>query len=148
MPEFVLGMNAKAFQGAEDAALAALTEIDTAKDVTVSVAADEADVTTRGNAGLRQKAATLREITAEFQLQWKPGDAVCEAIRSAALPAGALLSMAFLTGARSVEHSEGPYGNWSITGFSRGEPLEEGVTIDITAKLTDSYAWIEDGVEA
>ena len=45
---YVLGMDAKLYEGAADAALAALTEVDNVKDVTVSLETGEADVTTRG----------------------------------------------------------------------------------------------------
>jgi len=36
----------------------------------------EADITTRGNSGWRATAPTLRECTVEFQMVWRPGDAV------------------------------------------------------------------------
>ena len=49
--EFLLGMNAKIYQGPTGTALASLTEMDNVKDVTLNLEAGEADVTTRANQG-------------------------------------------------------------------------------------------------
>jgi len=150
---FLLGMNAKIYQGAEGAALADLVEMSNVKDVTVTMEAGEADVTTRANSGWRATAPTLRECTAEFQMLWKPGDDVFDAVKTAFLTAG-LVRLAVLTGAKSadgiapVTGSEGPQGDFSITGFTRNEPLEEGVTVSVTAKLAVFDQWIANGLEA
>ncbi|OQB78870.1 MAG: hypothetical protein BWX88_05031 [Planctomycetes bacterium ADurb.Bin126] len=72
---FLLGMNAKIYRGAEGAILADLTEMGNVKDVTVTMEAGEADVTTRANSGWRATAPTLRECTVEFEMLWKPSDA-------------------------------------------------------------------------
>lgn len=146
MPEFRLGMNAKVFMGAEDAALAILDELSNVKDVTLDVTTGEADVTTRANSGWSATAPTLKAATATFQMQWKPTDALYDTIRTAFLTEG-LLSMAFLTGALSTADSDGPYGNWGITGWSRSEPLEGAIVVDVTAKLAAFDAWIKDGAE-
>ena len=69
MPQtFLLGMNAKTYQGPAGADLASLTEMDNVRDVTLNLEAGEADVTTRGNQGWRATAPTLRECTAEFEM--------------------------------------------------------------------------------
>jgi hypothetical protein len=147
MAEFILGMNAKIYQGAAGAALATLTEMGNIKDVTLNLEAGEADVTTRANQGWRGTAPTLRECTAEFEMQWKPGDTCFEAIKNAFLSAGTV-RLAVLTGPLSTSDSEGPFGDFSITNFSRSEPLEESVSVSVTAKLAVFAEWIEDGVEA
>ena len=130
MPQqtFLLGMNAKVYQGTAGADLEALTEMGNVKDVTVTMEAGEADITTRANQGWRATAPTLRECTAEFEMLWKPGDAAFEAIKTAFLTASPL-RLAVLTGAKSadgatpVSGTEGPLGDFSITNFSRSEPL-------------------------
>jgi hypothetical protein len=140
--EFLLGMNAKIYQGAAGSALAALTEMGNVRDVTLTLEAGEADVTTRGNSGWRATAPTLRECTVEFEMLWKPGDPGFEAIKTAFLTAGTV-ALAVLTGARDATGSEGPRGDFSITSFSRSEPLEEGVTVSVTAKLAAFAEWVE-----
>jgi|GEM_PF-202648 len=139
---FLIGMNAKAFYGAESAALSALTELTNVKDVSLSLESGEADVTTRANSGWRATASTLRECNAEFEMLWKPGDAGFQALKDAFL-GGTNVRMAFLTGAMAGEDSEGPVGDFSITKFSRNEPLEEGVTVPVTAKLAVWDKWLE-----
>lgn len=151
--EFVLGMNAKIYQGTAGSALSALTEMGNVKDVTLNLEAGEADVTTRANQGWRATAPTLRECTAEFEMLWKPGDAGFDAIKTAYLTAGSI-RLAVLTGEKSpdgiatVAGSEGPLADFSITNFGRSEPLEEGVMVSVTAKLAVFDEWIEDGLEA
>ncbi|MCC7350215.1 MAG: hypothetical protein IT446_06565 [Phycisphaerales bacterium] len=142
MADFLLGMNAKIYQGAADAALSTLTEMSNVRDVTLTMEAGEADVTTRANSGWRATAPTLRECTAEFEMLWKPGDAGFDAIKTAFLSAGTL-RLAILTGEKATTGSEGPLGNFSITNFSRSEPLEEGVTVSVTAKLAKFDSWVE-----
>jgi TP901-1 family phage major tail protein len=142
MADFLLGMNAKIYQGAAGAALATLIEMSNVKDVTLSMEAGEADITTRANSGWRATAPTLRECTAEFEMLWKPGDAGFDAVKSAFLSAGTL-RLAILTGNKSTPGSEGPLGDFSITNFSRSEPLEEGVTVSVTAKLAVFDSWVE-----
>ena len=136
---YLLGMNCKLYYGT--AGSAASTEMSNVKDVTVTLEAGEADVTTRGNQGWRATAATLRECTIEFEMLWLPGDDGFEAIRDAYLN-GTKVSLAALTGAKSDPGSEGPQGDFTITSFSRKEPLEEGVTVSVTAKLATLTSWV------
>jgi len=154
MPQtFLLGMNAKVYQGAAGGALGDLTEMDNVKDVAVTLEAGEANVTTRANGGWQATAATLKTCSAEFEMLWKPADTGFEAIKTAFL-GSSTLRLTLLTGAKSadgiepVSGSEGPQGDFSITNFSRNEPLEEGVTVSVTAKMAVFDQWIVDGKEA
>jgi hypothetical protein len=147
MADFLLGMNAKIYQGAAAADPSTLdpstlTEMGNVKDVTLSLEAGTADITTRANNGWRATAPTLRECTSEFEMIWKPGDVGCEAIKAAFLSAGTV-ALAVLTGAHNESGAEGPVGNWSITNFSRSEALEEAVTVSVTAKLAAFGQWYE-----
>lgn len=140
--DFLLGMNAKIYQGTAEADLDDLTEMTNVRDVTLSLEAGEADVTTRANAGWRSTAPTLRECTVEFEMLWKTGDTGFEAIKTAFL-ANSLVRLAVLTGAKDAAGSEGPLGDFSILNFSRSEPLEEGVTVSVTAKLAVFDEWVK-----
>ena len=147
MADFLLGMNAKIYQGAavSDAATivpSSLAEMGNVKDVTLSLEAGSADVTTRANSGWRATAPTLRECSCEFEMVWKPGDAGFEAIKTAFLTAGTV-ALAILTGAHNEDGAEGPVGNWSITNFSRNEALEEAVTVSVTANMAAFGQWYE-----
>ena len=62
MATYVLGMNAGLYQGeAGSTTPSSMSEVDNVRDVTLSMEAGEADITTRGNSGWRATAPTLRE---------------------------------------------------------------------------------------
>jgi len=142
MPTFILGKDAKIYQGEAAADLATLTEMGNVKDVTLTLEAGEADVTTRANSGWRATAPTLRECTAEFEMVWKPGDAGFDAIKAAFL-GGTTLELAILDQARETAGAQGPKGSFAITGFSRSEALEEAIMVSVTAKLAEFDEWVQ-----
>jgi len=138
---FILGMNAKIYQGAAGSALAALAEMGNVRDVTLTLEAGEADITTRANSGWRATAPTLRECTAEFEMVWKPGDAGFDAVKNAFLTS-ATLELAILDQDKATTGAQGPKGSFSITSFSRNEALEEAITVSVTAKLAEFDEWV------
>lgn len=134
----VLGMNCKAYYG--DAGSTADTEITNIRDVTINLETGEADVTTRGNSGWRATAATLKDGSVEFEMVWDTSDAAFTAIQTA-WSASTAIALAFLDG----ESGSGLDADFVITNFSRAEPLEEAVTVSVTAKPTYSTrapAWV------
>ena len=141
MPTFILGKDAKIYQGVAGAVLGALTEMSNVRDVTLNLEAGEADVTTRANGGWRATAPTLRECTAEFEMVWKPGDAGFDAVKTAFLTGGSI-ELAILDQARETVGAQGPKGSFSITSFSRNEALEEAITVSVTAKLSVFDQWV------
>lgn len=149
---YVLGMDAQilyteAVSDASSLEPASMTELSNVKDVTVNHETGEADVTTRANSGWRATAATLRECSVEFQMVWKKNDAGFSAIKNAWLN-GTEIGLAVLTGDPDSAGSEGPYGNFSITNFSRNEALEEAIVVDVTAKLSAWGGWYSGGTDS
>ena len=143
MATYVLGMNAGLYQGpAGTTTPSTMSEVDNVRDVTLTLEAGEADVTTRGNSGWRATAPTLRECTCEFEMVWKPGDAGFDAIKAAFL-GGETLELAVLDQPRETTGAQGPKGSFSITSFSRNEALEEAITVSVTAKLAVFDQWVE-----
>jgi len=143
MATYVLGMNAGLYQGeAGSTTPSSMSEVDNVRDVTLSMEAGEADITTRGNSGWRATAPTLRECTVEFQMVWKPGDAVFDAIKTAFLTSGTV-ALAVLDQKVGISGAQGPLGDFSITNFSRNEALEEAIVADVTAKLAVFVEWHE-----
>ncbi|HOA75209.1 MAG TPA: phage tail tube protein [Phycisphaerae bacterium] len=136
-----LGMEARLYYGTAGAT--ATTELINVKDVTLNLETGEADVTTRGNQGWRATVATLKNGTVEFEMIWDTGDAGFAAIKDAYFNNTAI-ALAILDGA----NGEGLDADFSITNFSRNEPLEEAITVSVTAKPTYSTrapAWKEAG---
>jgi TP901-1 family phage major tail protein len=144
MATFILGMNAKIYQGTAGGELSALTEMSNVKDVTLNLEAGEADITTRANGGWRATAPTLRECTCEFEMVWQPGDDGFDAIKAAFL-GGTTVELAVLDQDRETAGAQGPKGSFSITSFSRNEALEEAITVSVTAKLAVFDEWVEVG---
>jgi len=138
---YVLGMNAKIYQGASDGEISTLTEMSNVRDVTLTMESGEADITTRGNSGWRATAPTLKECTAEWEMIWKPGDSGFDSIKTAFLTNGTI-ELAILDGDKAVATSQGPKGAFAITNFSRKEALEEAITVSVTAKLAQFDAWL------
>ena len=115
-------------------------ELTNTKDVTLSLEAGEADVTTRANDGWRAIVATLKEASVEFEMVWDTGDAGFDAIKDAYL-GNDVIGFQILDG----DSGEGLQADFMITSFSRSEALEEAIMVSVTAKVTYSVtppSWI------
>ncbi len=149
MPDFILGMDAKAYYGVEDTAIGAMTLLTNVRDVTLSLSASEADVTTRANAGWRGTASALRDADVSFEMVWKTTDAGFDAIRDAFIAtdvANRVLAMAFMDKLVATSGSQGVHANFSVTGFERAEALEDALIMSVTVKLVSlisASAWVE-----
>ncbi len=133
-----LGLEAKLYRNTGTYAAPVWTEIDTVKDVTLNLEAGEADVTTRANGGWRATVATLKDGSIEFEMVWDTGDAGFTAIRDAYLN-NTPIEMAVMDGDITASGTyEGLRASMAITNFSRNEPLEEAITVSVTAKPTYS----------
>lgn len=138
---FRLGMKGKLFHGPGGTTGIPTNELDNVSDVTITLDAAEADVTTRANKGFRATVPGLKECSIEFTMMYKPSDVGFKAIREAWY-SGETIHLAALTSATG----EGPVGDFSITGFSRSELLE-AIKYDVTAKLTEWEEWHEETAE-
>jgi len=134
-------MNAKIYQGTAAAAIGSLAELTNVKDVTLNLEAGEADVTTRANSGWRGTAASLRQASVDFDMVWKPGDTGFDAIKDAFL-ASTTIELAILDGSSVVSGNQGLKGTFGITSFSRSEPLEEAISVSVSAKLITFDQWL------
>ncbi len=139
-----LGMDAKLYRNTGSFASPTWNLIPNVKDLTLSLETGEADVTTRGNNGWRATVATLKDGSVEFEMIWDTEDDDFTAIRNAFLNNTAL-ELAILDGLSSVAGSQGLRASFMITGFTRNEPLEEAITVSVSAKPTYSAnppAWM------
>ena len=139
LKEFRLGMKAKVFHGTAGSTGVPTSELSNVTDVTITLDASEADVTTRDNDGFRATIGGLKECTIEFDMLYLPKDAGFKAIKNAWLQSEQI-HLAALTS----EKGEGPVGDFAITGFSRSEPLEEAIKYSVTAKLSQWEEWHEE----
>ena len=130
-----LGMDAKLYFNAGSYDGADWTELTNVKDVTLSLEAGEADVTRRATGGWRATVATLKEGSIEFEMIWDTEDEGFTAIQSAFFD-NEPIEFAVMDGSILEPGSQGLRATMSITNFSRNEPLEEALTVNVTAKPT------------
>jgi hypothetical protein len=136
-----LGMQAKLYHGAAGAT--ATTELANVKDVTLNLETGESDVTTRASNGWRATIATLKNGSVEFTLIWDTEDAGFTAIKNAYFNNTAI-ALAVLDG----EGGSGLDADFSVTNFTRNEPLEEAITVNVTVKPTyvsRAPTWVDGG---
>lgn len=127
-----LGLEAKLYHNAADFS-GTWAELKNVKDLTLNIEAGEADATTRGNNGWKAILAALKDASIEFEMVWDTSDAGFTAIRTAFF-AGTPLGMAIMDGDMATIGSQGLQAAMAITNFSRNEPLEEAITVSVTAK--------------
>ena len=124
----ILGLNCVLYRG--EAGQTASTEMTNVKDVEMNLTTGEADITTRAANGWRTYAATLKEASLTFQMNYESDDADFKAIQTAFMNNSAI---AFLVG---DDKGNGLDADFVITEFNIPQPLEEDVTVSVTAKPT------------
>ena len=136
----VLGLNAKLMRG--EAGAQGTDEVKNVKDLTLSLESGEADVTTRATDGWRASVATLKEASLEFGILYDTDDEDYNAFATAYFnntPIALFVSDGNGTGLDA---------DWTISSFSIEQPLEEALSVSVTAKPTASTrapAWVKAG---
>ena len=127
-----LGLDAKLFRGT--AGTQGNIEVTNVKDVSLSLESGEADVTTRKAKGWKLSVATLKEASLEITILYDTEDEDFLAFKEAYF-SNTPLSL-FVTDCDTTAH--GLDADFSVTGFTVDQPLEEAVTVKVTAKPTAS----------
>ena len=127
-----LGLDAKLFRGT--AGTQGNIEVTNVKDVSLSLESGEADVTTRKAKGWKLSVATLKEASLEITILYDTEDEDFLAFKEAYF-SNTPLSL-FVTDGDTTAH--GLDADFSVTGFTVNQPLEEAVTVKVTAKPTAS----------
>jgi hypothetical protein len=128
-----LGLDAKAYRNTGTYNSPTWSEISTIKDVTLNLTSGEADVSTRGNAGWKATAKTLKDASIDFGMVWDPGNADFDALKDSYFD-NTSIELLFLDGPVTTAGSQGLRAMCSITQFTRNEPLEEALNVTCTAK--------------
>jgi len=127
-----LGLDAKLFRGT--AGTQGTIEVTNVKDVSLSLESGEADVTTRKARGWKLSVATLKEASLEITILYDTEDEDFLAFKEAYF-SNTPISL-FVTDGDTTAH--GLDADFSVTGFTVDQPLEEAVTVKVTAKPTAS----------
>ena len=123
---------------------AGLAALDNVQDVTLSLETGEADVTTRANNGYKATVATLKQGSVEFTMIWSSDDPGFKAVQEAYFQ-NKPIALAVLDGPMDTVGTQGLWADFSVTNFSRQEPLAEAITAKVTVKPTYSNvppAWV------
>ena len=106
------------------------TEATNVKDVSLSLEAGSADITTRAAKGWRVKKATLKEGSLEFDMNYDTEDDLCTTVISNFL-SGTAMAFFVTDGAGT-----GLDADFTLTNCSLEQPLEEAITLSVTAEPT------------
>ena len=102
-----------------------------ARDVTVNLSRAEIDVSSRGGDGWRERIGGLKDLSIEFDMLDATADPGYVIIRTAFL-SGATIGVRAINDAAFGSGGEGPLTLAKIYNFTRGEPLENALTLNIT----------------
>ena len=135
-----LGKDAKLYRGTLARAAwpavgapAGLDEVGNVKDLTLNLEKNESDVTVRNNDGWRGTVGVLKDASVEFQMLWDTSDPDFTAFRDAWLNDTDIVC-AVLDGDSTTAGNQGLYADYQVLSFTRNEPLEEAMSVDVTIK--------------
>lgn len=125
---------------------AGLTEISTAQDVTLTVEKGTAELKKRSSTWVTNR-GTLKSASLEFTLLYEgESDSAGQALLQAFLN-GTSIAVAVLDGPKTTSGVQGLWADFEVVNYSRGEPLEEGLTVNVTLKPsclgTVDPQWVE-----
>ncbi len=103
------------------------------RDLTVNADDDEWDKTVRENNGFKLTALTLTDLSIDFNIVKDVAQASYQALRNAKLTKGEI-AMAIADGDISASGTEAWCANFCVPGWKEGQPVAEGVAIDVTIK--------------
>ena len=124
----IIGISAVLYYGAAGAR--ATEEATNVKDLSLSLEVGTADITTRAAKGWRVKKATLKEGSVEWGMNYDTEDAFCVDVIQKFIT-GDAISLFVSDGA-----GEGLDADWIITNCSMEQPMEDAVTVSVTAEPT------------
>jgi len=130
-----LGMEAKLYRNTGTYEAPTWVEMTNVKDLTLNLEKGEADVTTRANEGWRATAGTLKEGSVEFEMVWDPTDEGFTAVKDAWFN-GTSIELAVMDGDITVDGTQGLRATFAVISFTRNEPLEEAMSVNVSVKPT------------
>ncbi len=128
----IIGLDAKLFRGT--AGTQGTIEVTNVKDVSLRLESGEADVTTRKSKGWKLSIATLKEASLEITILYDTEDEDFIAFKDAYFN-NTVISL-FVTDGDTTAH--GLDADFSVSGFTVDQPLDEAVTVKVVAKPTAS----------
>lgn len=129
----VFGVNCKLYRNDGDYETPDWQLVPGVKDLKLPLAASEADVTTRLNAGYKASEPVMVDTGVEFEMPWDPADADLSEFEDAFF-ARTALEMLVLDGPLETLGSQGLRATMKVFDFSRDESLENAAMVTIKMK--------------
>jgi hypothetical protein len=124
------------------AAPANLTEITSAKDITVNEEDSELDATTRGGRGYKITVGGLRDVSVDIPILYDPADPHFLALEKARLNR-TTVALAFLDGDKATAGVVGTWADFSVLKKVKGEELDGLQMVTFTVKPGPSAVPVE-----
>jgi predicted secreted protein len=141
----VLGLNAKLYISTTLVTPVTWDLVSNCKDLTLTMEKNTADVTVRGTAGWRAIVAVLKDATVEFKMQWDTSDPNFTIIQDAFF-SNSTLNVQVMDGDNVAGPAQGLQALCMVVTFTRNEPLEEALNVDVqfkpTYSLTTPPVWV------
>lgn len=144
----VLGLEAVIYRNTGTYGTPVLSPVTNVKDLTLNLEKGTTDVTTRATNGWRTMIGVLKDATIDFQMIWDTSDTHFAAIKDAFLAtslAAQTLEFFIMSADVDTSGSEGLRASCMVEKFTRNEPLEEAITVDVTIRptsATNAPAWV------
>lgn len=110
------------------------------RDVTLSLDTETEEITAREDGGFRTTIPTVKNSTIEFEARWKKNDTFFEWLTDAWAASGEIAVMA-MDGVWNTAGNSGLVGNFTVTGFSRSEPISGVMSSSITLEGSSYISW-------
>ena len=129
------GLDAKIYYNAGSYASPTWTEIANVKDVTPSLEATDIAVANRSASGWTEHIQGLKDGEVSFSVDWDTAAAGFSNLKDAFFDSSDL-EMLILDGPETTSGQEGLRATMQVLSFTRNEPLEDVLTVDVTVKPT------------
>jgi predicted secreted protein len=115
--------------------------IDTVRDVTVTMEANDVDDTSRTTNGWRSRKQGLKQWGSDFEMIYETSNTAWQLVRASFFN-GTPIEILALDQDISVDGAEGLRGSVEITNFEKGEPLEDVQTNSTTFAGNGTPVWV------
>ncbi len=131
----MVGLEGRVYVNSNDASDPNWVLVDDVKNVTLGAGKTLADMTTRSSNKTRMKKAAIKEIAPEIELLWDNESATHGTFRAAYF-ADTIVDVLILDGPLATVGSTGFRAQYEVASFTRGEQLEEGMTINVKLEIS------------
>lgn len=132
-----IGLECKLYRNTGSYGSPTWTECTSVKDVTLNLEKGEADVSSRGSGGWRDRKGTLKDASVDIGIIWAAAATDIAAMLNGFLN-GTAIEFAVASGAIADSGTEYFRCTYEVFKFTKEEPLEDAVTHSVSLKKTTS----------